>query len=233
MAKQKDSSSHEENVPSEAVLSENNEGNAGSITGVQTGNAGSIAYQTEVESPNKGIMHWLRVGLLTLVIVGIIGVFAFAFLKTNPTAYNPTRESITFQVNGQEYTLNAMQHVEIPVSRGTHTVTMNGETVGTFDFKWTEFSAGIINPTLSPFVEEEILYATNPSAHEHRLSNNEIEIGEYVYEGPYRLIENQVYLPKTWDYAPWERSPNTVKIKGSYVIKKELHTVEAFDAMFE
>lgn len=176
--------------------------------------------------------QWIVFGLAVLLCGAI---FLYKMFNTHPVAINPTTAPITFQVDGKEYSIKANDVVEVKIGQGEHSVTMNGKEVGKFNKGWMDQDS-IINPTMSPFVEEQVIYTTNgnPEAYKDKVNWTTITIDGEQYEGPFRLIDPALYVKKTWDYAPWEGSPDSVRTKShaDYVIKKELYTVPSFKASF-
>lgn len=197
-------------------------------------------YNKETHEEEK-VSFWQSAKFQWIIwIVGVFvigGIFLFQWLNTYPSIVNPTKSTITVNIDDKTFTIAAGKAEEAKISHGKHTVSMDGKEMGTFEFGWFD-GASIINPTMSRFVEEEVIYTTsgNPEKYYDKVTLRELEIDGEIYEkGPYRLIEPTLYLKKTWDYAPWEGSPSEITTKGrsDYVIKKELHYIDDFKAMFE
>lgn len=203
-------------------------GNSGSITGVQS-SVETTDYVAGWTQEKPGI--WARFGswiIAGVILLGIGGFLLFQQVTTPPIAVNPTDTPIVFTIGDKEFQVSAGGFAKLDISPGNHTVSMDGEVLGTFNYGWLDGDS-IINPTLSPFVEVEILYTNNPTAHSSKLSNNTIEIYDETVEWPYRLIDPVLYLKKTWDYDQFNnKSPMEISIKWDYAIKKELFSIDGF-----
>lgn len=203
-------------------------------------NSVSTPIEQEIHAPAQKTSFWQSEKFQWIIwIVGILivgGIFLVKWLTTYPAVVNPTNAPITFSIDDKNFTLAPKTAEEAKISHGSHTVTINGQTVGNFDFGWFD-GQSIINPTLASFVEEEVIYTVkgNPEAFLDKVTVRKIELDGDEYEGPYRLIEPALYIKKTWDFAPWEGSPEEVntKSRSEYVIKKELHYIENFKSLFK
>lgn len=204
-----------------------------------TRNEGEIhtdAYVNEAANQEKprtwlDILKYILTGLILLGVISLIGWILYGKM-TGPlkaVVYEAgADQAYEFAIDGKTYKVPTdKMYIDIEgLGRGKHTVSVNGKEVGTFERGWFDEGA-IINPNLEKFVEADIIYSTDPEKYKDKLQNNKITIEGMEFEGPYRLVEG-LYIKKSWDYAPWEASPETVRTKGNYTIKQELFTAYDF-----
>lgn len=161
--------------------------------------------------------------LFGLVALAVVGFFSYQEnYKPQIYAFGSSADGASFEVDGKTFQLTIRQPVLLleGIGAGKHTVTANGKELGSFEVGYLD-GKSLLNLDLVPLVKVEQIYATDEKAYveaEKKLQKNVITLNGKQYEGPYSLIEPQLYLKKDWDYSMAQPSPKEVKVKSFFGI---------------
>lgn len=183
-------------------------------------------------------------GFFALVLVIGGGIFAYNArdnyqLSSSVLIDNPTAQTITFQLDGEEHTLDAKTSKEISLGAGEHTLVFNGETT-TFEKASVPFSdlfsykakRNILNPTKSEYILSNQIYVSG------YMSDEEVERRLPKYDcidekgQADKCLEkyiNEVFFQEYADYGLDQPLPETAKISGKFVIYSKLFRLPAYE----
>jgi len=147
---------------------------------------------------------------------------------------NPTGQPVSIVVDGKTIEVAPRSDSKLTLKAGEHT--LSTPATGEVRFiVYAETPAGLLNPTLSPYVVVNEVYATNDNtAQGFRPMTNPIEIDGVVVTGPF-TASRDLFIDKTWSYGVHENFPNSITVshdaKGN--IKSKVFSKDAFIAFFE
>jgi hypothetical protein len=150
------------------------------------------------------------------------------------TVDNPTGQALQVSLDGKAITLPPHSGHEVTLAPGAHT--LEAPATGRVPFLvYVRGRGGLINPTLSPYITINEIYATDAkAASRFQPFHKAITIDSVDFSGPFS-VDDSLFIEKTWQYGVHEKLPDTILVgpdsKGN--IQGKVYDLEAFVAYVE
>jgi len=146
----------------------------------------------------------LASGLLALLIA--CGSTEVAF-----TLDNPTDQPLQVSLDGKSYQIAPRTGKNLRLRPGRHTLASPVTGPQAF-LVYTKSGGGLINPTLSPYVTFNMVYATNDQTAKHfSPMEQEITLDGVTFSGPFRC-SRELFIDKDWAFGVHERIPDKIRV---------------------
>jgi hypothetical protein len=140
---------------------------------------------------------------------------------------NPSEIDFSFSLNEEKYSVNALGETTLSLKEGKHyflILNALGDTLLNDTIK--VFNDGLLNPTQSTYVVWSDLYLEDFEEYEtyaQEVLNIQdsilIDYKEYN-DIDFNVFENQIFIPKDWDFGVFEEWPKEIDLYSERVIKK-------------
>jgi hypothetical protein len=124
---------------------------------------------------------------------------------------NPTAAPLRIDIDGTLHDVPAHGARELSLRAGRHS--MESATTGKLQFiVYAGTRGGLINPTFSPYIVVNEVYATNSTtARGFRPVEQTLQLDGVDYKGPY-LLSDELFIDKTWRFGVHEDFPNEIRV---------------------
>jgi hypothetical protein len=182
---------------------------------------------------------WMRIQsrfLLTASLLLLAGLTACQKFGSGVafTVDNPTGQTLQVSLDGKAITLAPHSGQDISLAPGAHT--LEAPATGKVPFLvYVRGRGGLINPTLSPYITVNEIYATDAKGAERfRPFHKAISLDGVTFSGPFS-VDDSLFIEKTWRFGVHEKLPDTILVgpdsKGN--IQGKVYDLEAFVAYDE
>lgn len=159
----------------------------------------------------------------------LVGVSGCSSDSVSFSIDNPTDAAISVNIDGTPHEIKPHAAKDLSLRAGLHS--MESATTGSLKFVvYAKGRGGLINPTFSPYVTINEVYATNKTtAKAFRPGEKTIEIDGVAFKGPF-VLSDELFIDKAWTYGVHEDFPETIRVgmdsKGN--INSKLFSKDAF-----
>jgi hypothetical protein len=124
---------------------------------------------------------------------------------------NPTAAPLHVAIDGAAYDIPPHAAKELSLRAGLHT--MESATTGKLQFLvYAGARGGLINPTFSPYVIVNEVYATNATtARGFRPGEQAVNLDGVEFKGPF-VLSDELFIDKTWSYGVHEDFPHEIRV---------------------
>ncbi|MCP3144982.1 lipoprotein [Pyxidicoccus xibeiensis] len=124
---------------------------------------------------------------------------------------NPTAAPISVTIDGTSYEVQPRAARELSLRAGLHS--MESATTGKLGFVvYTGTRGGLINPTFSPYLIVNEVYATNATtAKGFRPGEQTVQLDGVDFKGPF-VLSDALFIDRTWSYGVHEDFPREIRV---------------------
>nr|WP_320132662.1 hypothetical protein [uncultured Holophaga sp.] len=150
------------------------------------------------------------------------------------TLDNPTDQALSLTLDGRPILLAPHCGKDLALKPGRHT--LEAPATGSLAFMvFSKTKGGLINPTLSPYVTFNVIYATNrQTAKGFRPMESGIVLDGVPFQGPFHLHQ-ELLIDKDWVFGVHEKLPDQIRVGADRTgnIQGKIYTREDFVAEIE
>ena len=146
-----------------------------------------------------------------LVLCLLVGVSGCSSDSVSFSIDNPTGAAISVNIDGTAHEIKPHAGKDVSLRAGLHT--LESATTGKLKFVvYAKARGGLINPTFSPYVTINEVYATNTqTARSFRPPEKTIQIDGVDFKGPF-VLNDELFIDKTWTYGVHEDFPAEIRV---------------------
>ena len=183
--------------------------------------------------------------ILTVVVIWIIWVFIYMLYInwTTTSVDNPTNSTIFVKINAkwEEKEILPKSQLIFPIKSWNNEVFLNWKSVWTVNKDFFSYPSNFINPTLSTYVSEYILYVDKEilaqwynGKYDDKLPVNKINVLDSEIIWPFKKYE---WLHIKWSWSYWDVGNITKKdeiesVSKEYDIQEKLYRLDDFIEMY-
>lgn len=178
-----------------------------------------IANSCRITSFNHKIEHMKNLIFITLLTLTLVSCSSNVDLAID----NPSTEAIVVKIDTLLVQVPAKQVVWVEMGKGKHQVTLENDSIVTFDFQQEAY---MLNPTLSEYIMMEEYYGSPAfqNAAVSTIPKKKVTFLGIELEGNYEVVKNLIN-PVTWEYGPREALPEMIEVEegDNYTLLRKLY----------